>query len=331
MGGFAGPDLAVAVSKAGGLGFIGAVNDMSLLSSQLQTAAAAVREDEQLNQHAEKTLPIGVGLLPFILEDEMADEAIALLAKYRPTVLWLFAANQLSDYTIWTTKLRTACPNSQIWIQLGSVSAALSIASAEDAPDALIMQGLDAGGHGFARGAGIVSLFLETADALASAGLVIPLLASGGISDGRGVAAALTLGAKGAVMGTRFLASREVMIHPLCRKAVLEAGDGGQCTVRSKLFDELRGPTIWPEPYDGRSLVTKSYEDFAAGIGIDEVRTRHQQAVKGGDLGWGESKRANVWVGTGVGLVKKVQAAAEIVEEVREGAIKALRSAQGRL
>ena len=109
----------------------------------------------------------------------------------------------------------------------------------------------NAGGHGFEKGAGIVSLVPEVHDALARDGFShIPLVASSGIVDARGVAAALALGAQGVVMGTRFLASEEVIVHPMYQAAVLQAQDGGQVTTRSKLFDELNGPNIWPAAYD---------------------------------------------------------------------------------
>lgn len=105
-------------------------------------------------------------------------------------------------------------------------------------------------GHGFEKGAGIISLLPEVADALATEGYGnIPLVTAGGIVDGRGAAAALTLGAQGVVMGTRFLSATEANIHPKWRDAVLATSDGGQNTVRAKLFDELRGPNMWPERY----------------------------------------------------------------------------------
>src|SRR5437763_563577 len=77
-------------------------------------------------------------------------------------------------------------------------------------PDVLVMQGLDAGGHGWEKGAGVISLVPEAVDALEENGFAhIHVLAAGGIVDGRGVAAALALGAEGVVMGTRFLGALE--------------------------------------------------------------------------------------------------------------------------
>lgn len=200
----------------------------------------------------------------------------------------------------------------------------------------MCIQGLDAGGHGFQRGAGIISLFPEVSDALAAAGHAsIPLVAAGGVSCGRAAAAALTLGAQGVVMGTRFLASPETMIpHPGFRRAVLAAKDGGQSTVRARVFDELRGPTnIWPGEYDGRSLVMESFVDAQNGVEMDEVRSRWKVAVgeEGGGFGVEGKGRAVVWSGTGVGLVSKEQAAGETVEEVRRETMEALAAVRARL
>ena len=326
MGGFAGPDLAVDVTKARGFGLIGAVNDMKQLEKQLVQATENLEADSRID--TAKTLPIGVGLLPFILK---VDDVLPVLSRFNPAVIWLFAAKQLDDYKTWTARLRQACPRSQVWIQVGSVAGAVRIAK-ECMPNAIVTQGIDAGGHGFEKGAGIISLLPETADALKKLGLgQIPLIASGGIVDGRGAAAAFSLGASGVVLGTRFLAAKETTVHPKYQAAVVGASDGGQNTVRAKVFDELRGPNIWPGEYDGRSLVTESYTDYAKGVGIDEVRAKHTEALKEKDMGWGESNRATVWAGTGVGLVKTVQPAAEIVEEVSRGALEALDAAKARL
>lgn len=209
---------------------------------------------------------------------------------------------------------------------MASVAGALEVARAA-APDVLVMQGTDAGGHGWERGAGIVSLVPETRDELARANLPVRVAASGGIVDARGAAAAFALGAEAVVMGTRFLASEEVDIHPQYQQQIIDARDGGQATIRAVVFDELRGPNIWPTTYNGRALLSKSYEDHVAGVHIDQIRESHTQAKAGDDQGWGESRRAVVWSGTGVGLVKKVLPAADIVREVREGARQVLQNA----
>ncbi|KAI7339983.1 inosine monophosphate dehydrogenase [Hortaea werneckii] len=309
MAGFANAQLAVAVYQAGGLGFVGSADDMSTLSNNLSQIENAVPRHNEV-------LPIGVGLLPFIVKKE---EALPVLKHYRPAVVWLFAAKQVSDYATWVEGIRNQSPGSQVVIQVGSVSAALQIAR-EAHPDALCIQGSDAGGHGIEKGAGIITLFPEISDALASAGHGdMPLLASGGIVCGRSAAAVLALGADGVVMGTRFLAATETTIHPVYRAAILAASEGAESTVRSKLFDELRGPNIWPEEYDGRSLVMESWKDHLNGVSLDEVRKSHAEAIKGEDRGYAvDGKgRAAIWAGSGVGLVRKEQMAADILEEVR--------------
>lgn len=327
MGGFAGAELATTVTLAGGLGLIGAVFDMKALDEQLSQASDGLKSWPQLD--CKRTLPVGVGLLPFVLKIE---NVLPLVSKYHPAVVWLFAAKQMDDYTTWSAQIRQACPDSKVWIQVGSVSAALEIAKFAR-PDVLVLQGIDAGGHGFEKGASIVSLLPEAVDTLAANGFgSIPLVAAGGIVDGRGAAAALVLGAQGVVMGTRFLAASETAVpHLKYRAAVLAAVDGGQSTVRAKIFDELTGPNIWPVLYDGRGLVTESYTDHAGGIHIEKIRQLHADALKREDAGFGSSNRATVWAGTGVGLVNKVEGAANIVNEVREGVKRALENTTARL
>jgi len=316
MAGFAGPALATAVSAAGGLGFIGGRVSMADLRSQLQEASATFASSNNPTLKSSNTLPLGVGLLPFLLKLE---DVVPVIEEFKPSVVWLFAAKELDDYAVWAAAMRKVSPESKVCVQVGSIAAALHVARTVQ-PDALCMQGADAGGHGFEKGAGIISLVPEAVDTLKREGFGhIPLLASGGIVDGRGVAAALALGASGVVMGTRFLASREVTVHPRYQDAILEAQDGGQATTRSKLFDELRGPNIWPGLYDGRSLIMRSYEDYQNGVDLDEIQRLHNEEEKGVDQGFavGGKGRAAVWAGTGVGMVGEVEAAREIVERVR--------------
>ncbi|KAH7409785.1 hypothetical protein DE146DRAFT_603555 [Phaeosphaeria sp. MPI-PUGE-AT-0046c] len=321
MAGFAGGALASAVTRAGGLGMIGSKFDMDELRNELRIASEAIAADSKLSSH--DTLPIGVGFLPFALKLE---DALPVVEQYKPAVVWLFASKELDDYATWAASMRQRSPLSKIWVQVGSVAAALHVARTAK-PDTLCLQGADAGGHGFEKGAGIISLVPETCDALAREGFAhIPILASGGIVDGRGVAAATVLGAQGVVMGTRFLASQEVIVHPKYQAAVLEAHDGGQVTTRSKLFDQLRGPNIWPEIYNGRSLVIQSHKDFTNGVTLGDIQKLHNAAIGEADEGYstGLEGRAAIWAGTGIGLVRDVLGAAQIVETVREEARKVM-------
>lgn len=323
MGGFAWAPLATAVSQAGGLGFIGSLNDMSQLRTQLEQARETFKASFNDSIKTSPTLPLGVGILAFICKIE---DAVPVIAEYKPTIVWLFAAKELEDYKEWAEKLRQASPQTKIWVQVGNVGAALTVAKIAR-PDALCLQGADAGGHGFKAGSGIISLLPEATDALRREGLGhMPLLASGGIADGRGVAAALALGAAGAVMGTRFLASKEVSIHPTAQAAILEAEDGGQATKRSKLFDQLEGPNIWPGAYDGRSLLMRSFDDYANGVSLEEIQTLHSEALKHNDRGYatGGNGRAAIWAGTGVGLVKGIEEAVDILQSVRREYMQAI-------
>jgi len=325
MAGSATAPLAIAVTRAGGLGQIGSANDLSALDGHITTAA------NELERTSEGLLPIGVGFLPFLVE---LDKAMSVIGKHRPAVVWLFAAKQVDDYATWAKRAREVSPGSMIWVQVGSVKDAVKVAK-EARPDVLVTQGADAGGHGLAKSAGLVSLLPEVRDTLAREGLSndVMVVGSGGITDGRGAAAALALGADGIVMGTKFLSASETNLHPNWRAEVLKASDGGQGTVKSMLFDELRGPSIWPTGYDGRGLVNASSGDFDNGVGIDEVRRLFAEASQeeDGGFGAGGKGRAAMWAGTGIGLITKEQSAAEIVEEVRNGAGKALEDARARL
>lgn len=207
-------------------------------------------------------------------------------------------------------------------------------------PDVLVVQGIDAGGHGLTHGAGIVSLLPEVSTAIATlvdAGELgqeeAPILiAAGGIADGRGVAAALTLGAEGVCMGTRYLASEEAEIAAGYKNEVLRAWDGGQCTVRSSVYDTLRGTTDWPQQYGGRGVINQSYHDAMAGMDWDVNKRKYADAIKAGDGGWGVDGRMTTYASTAVGLVTQVKPAKVITEEVRKEALEVLKkTAEARL
>lgn len=182
---------------------------------------------------AGKTLPLGVGFLLFAAKLE---SAAAVVAKHRPAVVFLSCPRETQDLATWANAMRAASPESRVWIQVPSVTAAVEVARL-CAPDVLVLQGADAGGHGGSPGAGLITLVPETRDALDAAGFDTPIVGAGGISDGRGVAAALTCGAEGVLLGTAFLVSHEVDLPVKeYQDSILKATDGGNSTVRVDCF-----------------------------------------------------------------------------------------------
>lgn len=187
-------------------------------------------------------------------------------------------------------------------------------------PDVLVMQGNDAGGHGKSRSASIISLVPEVLDRLRDAGRSdIPILAAGGIVNARGVAAAIMLGASGAVMGTRFLVAEESGIAGGWKTELLRTRDGGVSTVRSTLPDRLKETKGWPPDYDGRVVRNKGHIDEDGGMMDNENIQLYKEELKLGDDAWGPQGRMVTYAGTGVGLVQRIEPAKEIVHEVMSG------------
>ncbi|OAL53211.1 inosine monophosphate dehydrogenase [Pyrenochaeta sp. DS3sAY3a] len=321
--------LSVEISKAGGIGFIGAGTDVSDLSQHLSDAQTLLKPT---SLPSSSTLPIGVG---FINWGADLAASIPIIEKYRPAAVWFFAPSSLDSLAEWTTKSRTASPATKIWVQIGSVKEALDAIKTVH-PDVLVVQGTDAGGHGLAQGASLISLLPEVSDAVARLAYEEPaikaptLIAAGGIADARGAVAAFALGADGIVMGTRFLAAREANIAKGYQEEVLRASDGGQTTVRTKVYDMLRN-TNWAETHNARGVINKSYTDAKEGMGVEENKKLYAKEVERGDAGWGVQNRMTTYAGSAVGLVREVKGAGEIVREVREGVERVFEGVKGRL
>lgn len=228
----------------------------------------------------------------------------------------------------WAGRTREASPGTKVWVQIGSVGEAVEVVRSGAAPDVLVVQGTDAGGHGLVKGAGVVSLVPEVVDRLGGedgggggggGSQVDPIIiAAGGIADSRGLLAALALGASGVVLGTRLLASPEANISPGYKAEILRASDGGQTTVRTKVYDRLRG-TNWAETHNARGVVNQSFVDAQSGMDWEENTRLYKEEESKGDAGWGMNGRMTTYAGSGVGLVKEIKPVGQIVREVREG------------
>lgn len=315
MLGAANPRLAVNVSRAGGMGFIAGGSSAEKLDDMLEQATTLSKSSSPSSmKETPGTVPIGVG---FQLFNCSLDSLAEVIANHIPAAIWLFAPGVEDDFRLWANKLRAVTKGkTRIWIQVGSVAEAkqgLYLAN----PDVLITQGSDAGGHGQHRSASIVSLVPEVVDMLKNAGRSeIPVLAAGGIVDGRGCAAALTLGASGAVMGTRFLVAEESSIAPGWKHEILRSQDGGVSTLRSTLCDRLKETKGWPSQYDGRVIKNKGHKDEEAGMPEEENVKRYKEELKQGDHAWGPHGRMVAYAGTGVGLIKQPERAERMVNEI---------------
>ncbi|PWY95966.1 inosine monophosphate dehydrogenase [Aspergillus sclerotioniger CBS 115572] len=331
----AGPELATAVSAAGGIGFVAGGNDVSNLERKFQRAeqlikdykAAAAAEgnlptNNSLQFYNGPNLPIGVGFLNWGADIKTA---LPLIIRYRPCAVWLFAPpNCAADQVPWVEGIRAQTSGSvAIWAQVGSVEDAVD-AVAKLHPDVLVVQGSDGGGHGLEKSASIVSLVPEVIDKLCEDGQgnmerLPRIVAAGGLVDGRGVAAALVLGAEAVVMGTRFLASSEAGIQRGYQEAILEASDGGVCTIRSTVYDRVRGFRSWPGKYSPRGIVNRTHTELVAGkVSERENYDLYQKALEQESPGYGANGRLATFAGTAVGLVREVLPAGEIVRGVRK-------------
>jgi nitronate monooxygenase len=149
----------------------------------------------------------------------------------------------------------------------------------------------------------------------------LPVVAAGGIADGRGLAAALALGAAGVSTGNRFTASRESLWDQAMKAATLAAG--GDQTEQTRVFDVVRGAP-WPSIYPGRALRNAF---SARWHGQEDALAADQQRQEGAYLATAPDDFASrvVWAGEGVDLITDVPAASEIIERIIAEAAATLR------
>jgi len=181
--------------------------------------------------------------------------------------------------------------------------------------DIIVAQGTEAGGHGASRST--LTFVPEAADLLAKESPSTILVAAGGIADGRGLAAALMLGAEGVLVGSRFWASHEAKVHPSLQAAAIEAN--GDATIRTSVVDIAR-ELAWPKPFSARVMKNKFVDDWhgreaeLAKVTAREKK-RYYDAQERGDR-----DETGVWFGEAAGLMHDVKPAADIVRMISEEA-----------
>ena len=187
--------------------------------------------------------------------------------------------------------------------------------------DVIVAQGTEAGGHGARHGRSTLPFVPVVVDLAAP----VPVLAAGGIADGRGVAAALVLGAAGAAIGTRFQATAEALVDPAVAGAIV-AGHA-EDTRRSSVLDRVRG-SAWPSRYSARTLGHPYLDRLRSHDPDLPVDPRVRQDYQD-DLARGAIPALPVWAREGVDLVTDLPPAADLVTTIAAQTEHALTRAAG--
>lgn len=274
--------LAAAVSNAGGLGIISAMN----------ANAAYVREQIRLAKSLTDK-PFGVNIM---LMSPFAAECAKVCAEEKPAVV--------------TTGAGSAAPYIQMWKDAGIkvipviASVAMAKQSERAGADAVIAEGQESGGH--IGELTTMALVPQVVDAVK-----IPVLAAGGIGDGRGIAAALMLGAKGVQMGTRFLVAKECGVHQNYKDMVLSAKDiSTQVTGRRFGGNTCRGiKNSFTRNFVKMEYAPDATPESVADLGAGSLR----KAAVDGDV-----KEGSVLAGQIAGMVSREQTCEEILTEIMQ-------------
>ena len=281
--------LAAAVSEGGGLGIIGAGNAPGeTVREQIQTAKA-------LTEH-----PFGVNIM---LLSPYADEVARIVAEEKVPVVTTGAGNPSKYMEDWK--------KAGIHVIPVVASVAMARLMTRVGASALIAEGGESGGH--VGELTTMALVPQICDAT-----TLPVIAAGGIADGRGFAAALMLGACGVQMGTRFLSAAECGIHPIYKEKILKATD--LCTM---VTGRRLGHPV-------RSLRTPFARDYAkaeyGGVPDDALESLGTGALRLA-VQEGDKEKGCFLAGQIAAMVKQEQPAAQIIKEVVEEAEPLLRNA----
>jgi nitronate monooxygenase len=298
MGGSAGGALAAAVSDAGGLGLVGGGRGTGPWLER-ELALAAERTDR----------PWGVGFLSWAVDAPVVERAL----EHGPHAVMLSFGDPAP---LAKPVLDAGVPLIVQVTDLDEAARALDVGA-----QVLVAQGTEAGGHGGRRST------LPFVPAVADLAGPTPVLAAGGIADGRGLAAALVLGAAGALIGTRFQATVEAVVAPGVAAAIVDGR--GDDTERSRVLDIARD-SPWPERYTARTLRNPFLDRWRGReddlVADDGARAGYRTAAERGDL-----SVVPVWAGEAVDLITDLPPAGDLVTSIATEAEAALRQAGARL
>jgi nitronate monooxygenase len=296
--------LAAACAQAGALGLVGGgYGDLGWTQREYNLATELLKNDAVSHNR------LGCGFITWKLDENA--QALDWVLTQKPCAIML----SFGDPRPYAPRIADA--GAQLICQVQRLE---QVAQAIEAGASVIVaQGGEAGGHGAnaLEGRSTFTLVPEIADYLAAHSPNTLLLAAGGVADGRGLAAALLLGADGVLIGSRLWASTESLAASGAKEQAAQTnGDG---TARSAVFDILRRKS-WPAPYDFRAIrndLHRSLENNVAALQAnpDAARADYDAGVKAGDF-----TRAHATVGEAVGLMTDIPSAQTLIERITQQA-----------
>lgn len=280
--------LAAAVTRAGGLGLIGGgYPDAEWLQTQIDRAEGA---------------RVGYGFITWSLA---RNPGVLDLALDRGPAAVMLSFGELAPFAD-----RIHAAGVPLIAQVQNLDQARRALDA--GAEVIVAQGGEAGGHGISVRS-TFTLVPEVVDVVADRSPATLVAAAGGVGDGRGLAAALALGADGAVVGTRFWATPEALVSPKAQQRAVAAG--GDDTVRTRVYDVVRR-LDWPAGYTVRALNnaflgTWHGNEAELSARLPEAIDAYEKAVAAEDF-----DTAAILTGEGVGRIREIRPAAEIVAEM---------------
>lgn len=274
--------LAAAVSEAGGLGIIGAAN------APADWLREQIREAKKLTSK-----PFGVNVM---LMSPHADQVARLIAEEGVAVVTTGAGNPEKYMKLWKEKNIKVIP----------VVASVALAKRMErcGADAVVAEGCESGGH--VGETTTMSLLPQVVDALS-----IPVIAAGGIADGRGIAAVRMLGAEGVQLGTRFVVTKECQVHENYKARIIKAKD---------IDTRVTGRTTGHPVRALRNDMTKKYLDLEkSGASLEELEYLTLGALRKAVVE-GDVKEGSVMAGQIAGMIREEKSCKELVEDLMQEA-----------
>ncbi|KAK6974310.1 2-nitropropane dioxygenase [Favolaschia claudopus] len=295
------PELAAGASR---------IDSSKLLTSKIQKVR------KLLNTAPGQPVPLAIGFIGWILEmtESSDDPRLDAVLNEVPAAVWFAFGLDLWKYIDQVhAHDRKTGRKTFIFVMVHSVDDARQ--AKEKGVDAVVVQGIEAGGHGRDESPPLLTLLaavLSERRKWTDGGPLV--LAAGGITTGADIANLLKIGADGAVLGTRFLFTHECEYSAAQKNVILKAGPDS--TVRTLAFDDVGRTNGWPPNYDGRAISNEVMSDLDAELSLDERRRRFDESARNGD-----DSRLVVWAGVGVALVNEISSAADVLRSLHQDTI----------